>query len=384
MSIFKCVSVQLASLLSILAIPSLALAQGGPPAMPVSVAQPIAKQVTQWDEYSGRFKAIESVEVRARVSGFIESVHFKDGQMVKTGDLLFMLDKRPFENALEGAKAELERAKAQVALADTEVDRAAPLVKTGAVTQRDFDQRKANLNIALAAQHAADAAMKNSELNLEWTEVRAPISGRISDKKIDAGNLIVGGQQQGATLLTTIVSVNPIHFEFDVSEADFLRYTRLFLDGSLPSTRSVKTPVRIKLADEQTWTRTGVVNFMDNQLNPRSGTLRGRAVVDNSDHLLQPGLFGRLQLFGGEFAGLLVPDAAIVSDQARKIVFTVGPDDVVKPLPVKLGPIVEGLRVVVDGLSRDDRVVVDGLANPMVRPGAKVMPQATTLKTAAN
>jgi multidrug efflux system membrane fusion protein len=359
-----------------------ALAQGAPPAMPVTVSQPVAKKVTQWDEFSGRFRAVESVEVRARVSGFIDSVHFKDGQIVKAGDLLFTLDKRPFVNALEGANAEIERAKAQVALAETEVERAAPLVKSGAVTQRDFDQRRANLNVALASQQAAEAAKKNAELNLEWAEVRAPISGRISDKKVDAGNLIVGGQQ-GATLLTTIVTVDPIHFEFDISEADFLRYSRLFLSGSRPNSR-MGVPVRIRLADEDSWSRSGVMDFTDNQLNVRSGTLRGRALINNTDQLLQPGLFGRLQLFGGEYDALLVPDAAIVSDQARKIVFSVDAQNVVKPNVVKLGPIVDGLRVVLDGLHHEDRVVVDGLANPMVRPGAKVIPQPAPIKATSN
>ena len=369
-------------LLILALLPGIAIAQGGPPAMPVTVSQPLARKVTQWDEYSGRFRAIESVEVRARVSGFIDSVHFKDGQIVKAGDLLFTLDKRPFVNALEGSNAEIERAKAQVSLAETEVERASPLVKSGAVTQRDFDQRRANLNVALASQQAAEAAKKNAELNLEWAEVRAPISGRISDKKVDAGNLIVGGQQ-GATLLTTIVTVDPIHFEFDISEADFLRYSRLFLSGSRPNSRT-GVPVRIRLADEDGWSRSGVMDFTDNQLNVRSGTLRGRALINNSDQLLQPGLFGRLQLFGGEYDALLVPDAAIVSDQARKIVFSVDQQNVVKPHVVKLGPIVDGLRVVMDGLHHEDRVVVDGLANPMVRPGAKVVPQPAPIKATSN
>ena len=360
-----------------------ASAQEGAPTIPVSVANPIAKRITQWDEYSGRFQAVESVEVRARVSGFIASVNFKDGQVVREGDLLFTLDKRPFINAVEVARAEIARAKAQVELGETEVERAQPLVKSGTVTQRELDQRRANLNVALASQQAAEASMKNAELNLEWTEVRAPISGRISDKKVDRGNLIVGGQA-GATLLTTIVSVDPIHIVFDISEADFLRYSRLFLSGSRPSTRSVSTPVRIRLADEKDWSRTAVMDFVDNQLSARSGTLRGRSLVENRDQLLQPGLFARIQLFGGEVDGLLIPDKAIVSDQARKIVLTVGGGDVVAAKVVTLGPIVDGLRVVTDGLSRDDRVVLDGLANPMVRPGAKVAPQIGQIATAAN
>jgi membrane fusion protein, multidrug efflux system len=362
---------------------NMAYAQGGPPAIPVTVAKPLVKHITQWDEFSGRFDAVESVEVRARVSGFIEAVQFKDGQMVKEGDLLITLDKRPFVNALDIAKAEVARAQAQVQLGETEVERASPLVRSGAVTQRDYDQRRATLNQAMALLQSAEASVKNAELNLEWTEVRAPITGRISDRKIDRGNLVVGGQS-GATILTTIVSVDPIHFSFDISEADFLRYSRLFLSGARPSSRAVTTPVRIRLADEKEWSRTGEMDFIDNRLNARSGTLRGRALVDNKDQMLQPGLFARMQLFGGEIDGLLIPDKAVVSDQANKIVFTVGADNVVVAKPIALGPIMHGLRVVRDGLSRDDRIVLDGLANPAVRPGSKVVPQVNEITTAAN
>ncbi len=355
--------------------------QGAPPAFPVTVSPPLAKRITQWDEYSGRFEAVNTVDVRPRVSGFIDKIHFKDGEIVKKGDLLFTIDQRPFEIAVESAKAEIARAEAQVALGVNEVERATPLVKSGAVTARDLDQRQANLSVARSAAQAAEAAMKTAALNLEWTEVRAPIGGRISDRRVDAGNLVSGGQV-GATLLTTIVSLDPIHFVFEVSEADHLRYSRLGIDGSRPSSRETGNPVRIRLADEATFSRQGAMNFVDNQLNPRSGTIRGRAVVANADQLLSPGVFARVQLFGGEIDALLVPDAAIVSDQARKIVLTVGEGDVVVPKPVVLGPIYEGLRVVTSGLAASDRVVIEGLANPFVRPGAKVAPQPGEIKTA--
>lgn len=372
------------SLLTAGASPRDSLAQGGPPpAPPVTVAAPISKRIATWDEYSGRFVAVASVDVRPRVSGFINQVHFQDGQIVKAGDLLFTLDPRPFRISVEAAQADVVRTKAQVDLAENEVERARPLVKSGAVTERDFDQRRANLNVRRAEQLSAEAALKSAELNLEWTEVRAPISGRISDKKVDAGNLVTGGQQ-GATILTSIVSLDPIHFEFDVSETDFLRYSRLFLSGERPSSREVSNPVRIKLADEKEWTRQGRMNFVDNQLNPRSGTLRGRAIIDNKDQLLQPGLFARLQLFGGESDALLIPDAAVVSDQTRKIAFVVGADNVVKAAPLDLGPIYEGLRVVRGGLKPDDRIVIDGIANPAVRPGAKVTAQPGTIKAVAS
>jgi multidrug efflux system membrane fusion protein len=365
---------------SFLLLSAAAFAQGGPPAMPVSVAAPVAKRVTQWDEFSGRFEAVASVEVRARVSGFIEELHFKDGQLVNVGDPLFTIDKRPYEIAVDSAKADVARNKAQVGLAELQVQRGASLITSKTITEQENDQRKANLEVAKAQLKAAEAAQRSAELNLDWTDVRAPIAGRISDRKVDAGNLIQGGQQ-GATLLAAIVTLDPIRFVFDVSETDYLRYTRLFLSGAMASSRETN-PVRIRLADETEWTRTGKVDFVDNTFAPRSGTIRTRAVVDNKSQLLTPGIFGRVQLFGGEYDALLIPDSAIISDQSRKIVFTVGEDDVVKAKPVTLGPIVEGLRVVRDGLAATDQVVLDGLANPMVRPGAKVVPQKGEITTA--
>ncbi|MDP2372776.1 efflux RND transporter periplasmic adaptor subunit [Reyranella sp.] len=359
-------------------------AQGGPPAMPVGVAEPLAKRVTQWDEYSGRFEPVASVEVRARVSGFIDKLNFRDGQLVNVGDLLFTIDKRPFEIALESAAAEVARTKAQVELAENQVERSATLIKSRTITDQEHDQRKANLNVARAQQKAAEAGEKTAELNLDWADVRAPIAGRISDRKVDAGNLIAGGQS-GATLLATIVSLDPIRFVFDISEADYIRYQRLFLSGSRPSGRGdTVIPVRIRLSDETDWTRTGKIDFVDNTLGSRSGTIRARAIVDNKDQLLTPGIFGRLQLFGGEYDALLIPDSAVISDQARKIVFTVGADNVVQGKPVVLGPLVDGLRVVRSGLTATDKVVLDGLANPMVRPGVKVVPQKGEIVAKAN
>ncbi len=353
---------------------SAADAPAGPPAPAVTVAKPLAKRVTNWDEYSGRFQAVQTVEVRPRVSGFIDKIHFKDGENVKAGALLFTIDPRPFELALESARAEVARANAQVELAATEVERARPLVRSGAVTERDFDQRAANLSVARAALQAAQAANKNAELNLEWTKVTAAIDGRISDRKVDAGNLVNGGSGS-TTLLATIVTIDPIHFLFEVSEADYLRYTRLAENGQRASSRTTGNPVRIKLSDETTFTHMGQMDFVDNALNARSGTMRGRAVVENKSGVMQPGLFARMQLFGGEVDALLIPDAAVVSDQARKIVFTVGDDGVVKPKPVTLGAVEGGLRMILSGLTADDRIVIDGIANPMVRPGAKVTPQ---------
>lgn len=381
----RAISVAAAFATAAIALSVAAIAQQGPPPAPVvTVAEPVAKRITNWDEYSGRFTAVESVDVRPRVSGFIESIHFKDGQQVNVGDLLFTIDQQPYKIAVELAQADVARALAQVQLATTEVERAEPLTKTGAVTMRDFDQRVANLNVARATLQGAEANVRNAQLNFKWTEVRAPISGRVSDRRVDVGNLVSGSGQATATVLTNIVSMDPIHFEFDVSESDYLRYARLMAAGTRTSSRDFATPVRLRLADEKEWTRTGTMNFVDNRLNERSGTLRGRAIFKNPDQVLSPGLFARIQVFGGETDALLVPDAAIVSDQARKIVFVVGAGDTIAPKPVVLGAISDGLRVVQSGLEKTDRVVIDGLANPAVRPGTKVTPKSGTIKTAQN
>lgn len=376
------ISIGLLFVIGIVAGSTQGVGQQGPPSPPVSIAPPLAKRVTNWDEYAGRFEAIRTVDVRPRVSGIIEAIHFKDGQIVKAGDPLFTIDQRPFMIAADVSRAEIARAKAQVLLQESEVDRATPLARSGTLTGRELETRQANLAIARAQLASADANARNAELNLEWTVVRAPIDGRVSDRKVDVGNLVTAAQNP--TLLTTIVSTDPIHFLFEISEADFLRYGRLYLSGTRPSSREVSNPVRVRLADERSWTRTGRMNFVDNQLNPRSGTLRGRAVIDNPDELLQPGLFGRIQVFGGENDALLIPDSAVISDQARKVVFTVGADGIVKPQPVTLGGLSDGLRVVLSGLAPDTLVVVDGLANPMVRPGAKVAVQRTAIKEASN
>lgn len=370
------------AVLMVVALTQTPAAAQGPPTPTVTVASPLARRITQWDEYSGRFEAVEQVDVRARVSGFIDKIHFKDGQIVKAGDLLFTLDKRPYQIAVESAKGEIARAKAQVELAETDVERVTPLARSGAATKRDLDQRTSSLSIAHAALEIATAGNKSAELNLEWTEVRAPIAGRISDRKADVGSLVSGGSTN-TTLLTTIVALDPIHFRFDVSEADYLRYVRAFNGGKRGNGREVEHPVRIKLADDKDFVHKGTLNFVDNQLNPRSGTMRARAVVDNKEQLFTPGLFARLQLFGGEIDALLIPDSAIVSDQARKIVFAVGADNVVAAVPVELGQISDGLRVVRGGLKADSRVVIDGLASPFVRPGAKVNTQPGQVKSAS-
>lgn len=359
-----------------------ALAQGAPPAPPVQVSQPLAQRVTNWDEYTGRFEASEQVEVRARVSGFLDAIHFRDGDFVEKGAQLFTIDPRPYQLAVDAARAEVARARAQAELAQNEVERADALTQNRVITARDVDTRRANLNSALAAQQAAEANLKTAELNLEWTQVRSPIAGRISNRRVDPGNLVAGGQS-GATLLTTIVAYDPINFVFDASEADYLRYTRLAANLRQLVAREEGTRAQVRLSDEQEWTREGKIDFVDNALNARTGTIRGRAVFPNKEQFLTPGTFGRLRLFAGEVDALLVPDSVISSDQARKVVMTVGPENKVVPKAVTLGQITNGLRVITGGLSPEDKVIVGGLANPMVRPGAAVMPTPGEIKTAA-
>jgi membrane fusion protein, multidrug efflux system len=356
-------------------------ASTNPPPLPsVTVSKPIQKSITEWDEYTGRFEALKTVVVRARVSGFIDSIHFKDGQIVKEGDLLFVIDQRPYKLAVDQAKSDLERARAKLEIATADVERGTPLISHQTLTAREFDTRRSTQRDAAGGVGAAEASLKQAELNLEWSEVRAPIAGRISDRRVDAGNLITGGQS-GATLLTVIVSLDPIHFIFDGSESDLLHYLRLAASGGRRSSRDVQNPVAVRLADETDFKHTGRMDFVDNAINPKTGTIRGRAIFDNKDGLLTPGFFGRLRLYGGNSEAFLIPDSAIVSDQASKIVFAVAEDGTVGVKKIELGPIVDGLRVVRSGLAPNDRIVIEGLAR--ARPGQKVEAEDGTIKAAA-
>ncbi len=376
---FLIIALLLASLLS--GCDTKPAASTNPPPLPsVTVSKPIQKSITEWDEYTGRFEALKTVVVRARVSGFIDSIHFKDGQIVKEGDLLFVIDQRPYKLAVDQAKSDLERARAKLDIATADVERGTPLISHQTLTAREFDTRRSTQREAAGGVGAAEAALKQAELNLEWSEVRAPIAGRISDRRVDAGNLITGGQS-GATLLTVIVSLDPIHFIFDGSESDLLHYLRLAASGGRRSSRDVENPVAVRLADETDFKHTGRMDFVDNAINPKTGTIRGRAIFDNKDGLLTPGFFGRLRLYGGNSEAFLIPDSAIVSDQASKIVFAVAEDGTVGVKKIELGPIVDGLRVVRSGLAPNDRIVIEGLAR--ARPGQKVEAEDGTIKAAA-
>lgn len=349
------------------------------PPPPVTVANPVAKKVTEWDEFTGRFEASKQVEVRSRVSGLLELVNFRDGESVKKGELLYVIDRRPFEVAVEQVKTQIDEARAKLQLAESDLERARPLLKKRAIPAREFEARQIQVREAQAILAGAEARLREAELNLEWTEIRAPIDGRISDSRIDEGNLISGGQAS-ATLLTTIVSVDPIHFVFEGSEADYLKYTRLDKAGQRPSSRVVQNPVAIRLADEKDFVHSGKMNFVDNVVDVKSGTIRARAVLDNKEAFLTPGVFGRLRLFGGSFDALLVPDVAIASDQANRIVMTVTEAGVVVPKVVELGPLVDGLRVVRSGIKAEDTIVIKGVLR--ARPGQKVTPEKVEIPAA--
>jgi RND family efflux transporter MFP subunit len=353
-------------------------ARAAAPPPPVTVANPIAKKITEWDEFTGRFEASKQVEVRSRVSGLLELVNFRDGEFVKKGELLYVMDRRPFEVAIEQVKAQIEESRAKLKLAQSDLERARPLLKKRAIPAREFEARQIQVREAEAILAGADARLREAELNLEWTEIRAPIAGRISDTRVDEGNLISGGQAS-ATLLTTIVSVDPIHFIFEGSEADYLKYSRLDRAGQRPSSREVQNPVGIRLADEKEFTHSGKMNFVDNVVDAKSGTIRARAVLDNKESFLTPGMFGRLRLFGGSFDALLLPDSAIASDQASKIVMTVSSEGIVVPKVVELGPLVDGLRVIRSGIKADDTVVIKGVLR--ARPGQKVTAEKVEIPT---
>jgi len=343
-------------------------------ALPVDVATPLVETVVDWDEYTGRFEAVERVELRSRVSGFLESVNFREGEIVEAGTVLFVIDRRPFQAAVGRARAELAAAEAEQERATAMLRRGEQLVRDRTVTVTTLDQRRAEKLRADAQVAVAQAEIRVAELDLEFTEIRAPFKGRISDRKVDVGNLVTAGD----TLLATVVSTDPIHLVFTASETDFLKYSRLNADGSRMSSRSAANPVQARLIDETGWPHKGFMNFVDNELDPNAGTVRGRATFENADDLLTPGLFARLRLIGsGEYEALLLPDAAVLSDQSRKIVMVVDGEGTVSAKRVELGPLYRGLRVIRSGLAPDDRVVVSGVQR--ARPGGKVVPQDVSI-----
>lgn len=349
-----------------------------PPPPAVTVAKPTKKLVSDFDEYVGRFVAVDLVEVRARVSGYLEKIHFTDGQLVKAGDPLFTIDRRPFQAALDQSKAAVQQAQANLAFAEADLERGKNLVRGTSITQQTLDQRLQTKRVAEATVAAQEAATRQAQLDLEFTELTAPISGRMGDRRVSVGNLVTGGSTGTTTLLATIVSVDPIRFEFTMDEGSYLRYLRAAAAGKADSIdRGMSLPVSLKLLDEKDFMHQGKIDFVDNVIDRSSGTIRGRAEFSNPDGKLTPGMFGRIRISASPPAeALLVPDTAIGTEQVRKFVFAVGNDNVANPKYVTLGPVVDGLRVITAGLSPDDTVIVNGLMR--VRPGTKVTPQMAT------
>jgi RND family efflux transporter MFP subunit len=369
----------LAPLAPVLALALAACGQSQPPGAPpppaVTVAKPVQRNVTDLDEYVGRFVAIDSVEIRARVSGYLDQVHFRDGQMVKQGDLLFTIDKRPFENTLAQARANLAQAKANLAFTEADLERGRLLSRDRTITEQVFEQRTQAFRSAQASVAANEATVRQAGLDVEFTELRAPVAGRIGDRRVSPGNLVAGGTVASTTLLATIVSLDPIRFEFTMDEASYLRYERFSQSSKEVTGREGGVKVGLKLLDDKGFDHVGHMDFVDNVIERSSGTIRGRAVFANPTGVLTPGMFGRIRVPGSPtYDALLVPDAAIGTEQIKKFVLVVDKDNTAVARYVTLGQVTaDNLRVIKDGLTASDNVVVNGLAR--VRPGQKVTPQ---------
>jgi len=345
-----------------------------PSAPQVSVAQVLSRPVRQWDEFNGHVSAVQTVEIRPRVSGYIEQVAYHEGDRVQQGQLLFRIDPRPYRDALAQAQAELERARSQATLASSQGQRAQALVQAQVISREDFDTRTSATAQSQAAVHAAEAAVSRARLDLQFTCVRSPITGRTDRAMLTAGNLA----EADTTLLTTVVSDDPAYVYFDVDEKSFLRYAALARDGTRNASGN---PVRIALADETGFPHAGRVDFLSNRLDPATGTVHARAVVDNPGGVFTPGLFVRVQLQGsGEFNALLIDDKAVLTDQDRSYVYVLGSGNTALRKDVVLGRTADGLRIVSSGLTPDDKVVVDGLAK-IFTPGMPVVAKAVPMRT---
>ena len=348
---------------------------GAPPPPAVTVAKPQKRTVVDYDEYVGRFAAINSVEIRARVSGYLDKLHFKDGQVVKQGDLLFTIDKRPFQNTLDQARANLLQAQSNLAFTESDYTRGQQLVRDKTITDQTFEQRAQAFRNAKAGVSANEAAVRQAELDMEFTELRAPMNGRIGDRRVSPGNLVTGGTGGNTTLLATIVSIDPIYFEFTFDEASYLRYERLANAGQDVASRNTGVQIALKLIDESDFDHEGRMDFVDNVIDRSTGTIRGRAVVANPKEIFTPGMFARVRIPGTPpYEALLVPDVAIGTEQARRFVVVIDDQDTARLKYVTLGQVTkDGLRAIKDGIGPDDRIVISGLMQ--ARPGTKVKPE---------
>ncbi|MBM0206920.1 efflux RND transporter periplasmic adaptor subunit [Micromonospora sp. STR1s_5] len=354
------------------AIAAQAQAPGGPPP-PVTVAKPVVKDVVEYDDFTGRFEATDSVEIRARVSGYLDSVAFQDGAIVKKGDPLLVIDRRPYKAALDQAQASVVSAQARLNFAQADLERAQSLQRTGNIAEQLVDQRRQAFITARADMDNAEAALRNAQLNYDFTDIRAPIAGKIGRKLVTEGNLVNANE----TLLTTIVSLDPIYFYFDVDERSFLAYTRAQAEAKTAG-KTITDGARVGLTDEREPKRPARIDFIDNRVDQASGTIRLRAVVENKDLFLVPGLFGTIAVTGSPpHRGVLIPDEAIAADQDRRIVWAVAEDGTVSSKVVRPGPKIDGYRLIRSGLTGDETIVINGLQR--VRPGAKVTPQRQDL-----
>ena len=353
-------------------------AAGGPPPPQVTVAPVVAKEITQWDEFTGRVAAVETVELTPRVGGYIEKITFKEGQEVAQGDVLFAIDARSYKAEYDRAEAETARARSRVALAKSELGRAKSLADQRAISTEEFDQRESALAQATSEVHVAEAALAIAKLNLGFTEVRAPIAGRAGRALVTTGNLA----KADTTVLTTLVSLDPVYVYFEGDEQAYLAYNKMARAGGRQSSRDARNPVRVGLADEKGYPHEGVVDFLDNQVNPLTGTIRARAVLANADRVFTPGLFARVQLLGSNrFTALLIDEKAVVTDQDRKFVYVVDGENKAQRKDIVLGRMADDMRIVESGLAAGDRVIVSGIQK-VFAPGMVVQPTLSDAKPA--
>src|SRR5271165_1733617 len=352
-----------------------------PPPPQVSVAPVLEQRVKDWDEFTGRLQAVETVEIRPRVSGYIDKVAFTEGGQVKRGDLLFVIDPRPYQAEYDHAAADVKRFKTALDLARIELVRVQRLKDSGAVSEEELDERKSTVAQAEANVAGSEAALEAASLNLSFTRVTSPIAGRVSRAEVTRGNLVTGGSN-GGTLLSSVVSMDPIYLYFDADEQSYLRYTQTARSGVGPKSSDAQNPVQVGLANEEGFPHSGTLDFVDNQLNPQTGTIRARAVLQNKGGQFTPGLFARVQLLvGGEYSAILIEDRAVNTDQNQKYVLLLGANNQIEYRQVKLGRVTQGLRIVREGLKPGDVIVVNGAQR--VHPGVTVTPQRITMGGAA-